>query len=64
MGLQFHLESNPESAGAIVEECVGEFAAGPYVQPAETLRGTPRTAYHESVQLMSDVLDYLTAVDD
>jgi GMP synthase-like glutamine amidotransferase len=64
IGLQFHLESNPESAGAIVEECVGEFAAGPYVQSADALRGAPHSTYHESVQLMRDVLDYLTAADE
>jgi GMP synthase-like glutamine amidotransferase len=64
IGLQFHLESNAESAGAIVEECVSEFAAGPYVQSADVLRGTPHTTYHESIQLMSNVLDYLTALDE
>lgn len=64
IGLQFHLESNPESAGAIVDECVDEFAAGPYVQAADVLRGTSHTTYHESRQLMSDVLDYLTAADE
>jgi GMP synthase-like glutamine amidotransferase len=63
IALQFHLESTPQSAGAIVEECVDEFAAGPHVQSVDELRLTPRAAYHESVQLMSDVLDYITNGD-
>ena len=61
IALQFHLESNAESAGAIVEECVDEFAAGPYVQPVAELRATPPSAYTESVRLMGKVLDYVTS---
>lgn len=61
IALQFHLESTPASAGAIVEKCVNEFAPGPFVQSATQLRATPPSAYAESVRLMSAVLDYLTA---
>jgi GMP synthase-like glutamine amidotransferase len=59
IALQFHLESTAESAGAIVEECAGEFAPGPFVQSASELRATPHSRYNESIRLMGDVLTYL-----
>jgi hypothetical protein len=62
IGLQFHLESTPSSAGAIVEHCANEFAPGPYVQDAARLRETPSRAYLESARLMGEVLDYLVSV--
>lgn len=61
LALQFHLESNAESAGAIVEHCANEFAPGPFVQSTQSLRETPGDAYAESAALMAGVLDYLTA---
>lgn len=61
MGIQFHLESTPESARIIAEECADESPPGPYVQPVETLRAVPASAYAESVRLMGEVLNYLTA---
>lgn len=60
IALQFHLESTPQSARAIVEECVDEFDAGPYVQPSTELSAVPVSAYDESTRLMAEVLAYLT----
>lgn len=41
LGLQFHLETTPESAGTLVRHCQGDLRPGRYVQDAETILGTP-----------------------
>lgn len=58
MAMQFHLESNAESAGAIVDECGEEYPRGPYVRSAEELRRHVGD-YAASESVMHDVLDYL-----
>ncbi len=43
LGLQFHLESTPESVTAIVAECADEIVPGPHIQSAERmLAATPK----------------------
>jgi GMP synthase-like glutamine amidotransferase len=59
IGLQFHLESTPSSAGAIVEACANEFEPGPFVQPTGELRGAPEEQFAESRRLMGELLLYL-----
>ena len=59
IGLQFHLESTPSSAGAIVEACANEFEPGPYVQSTAELRGASEEKFAESRRLMGEVLSYL-----
>ncbi|MFZ5572139.1 MAG: type 1 glutamine amidotransferase [Thermodesulfobacteriota bacterium] len=39
LGLQFHLESTPESIEQLLENCNEEIAPAPYIQDAETIRG-------------------------
>ena len=60
MGLQFHLETTPESALAIVENCRDELIPGPYVQSEQELRAIPDSIYKAVNGLMSDVLTHLT----
>ena len=60
IGLQFHLETTPESALAIVENCRAELIPGPYVQSEQELRAIPASSYDAVNVLMSDVLVYLT----
>ncbi|MBP8128327.1 MAG: type 1 glutamine amidotransferase [Candidatus Hydrogenedentes bacterium] len=38
-GLQFHLESTRESIEDLIAHCGGEMGEGPYMQPAEAIRG-------------------------
>ncbi|MBP7603164.1 MAG: type 1 glutamine amidotransferase [Spirochaetes bacterium] len=41
IGLQFHLESTPESVEALVRNCAGELVEGAYTQDAGALRANP-----------------------
>ncbi|OFV93928.1 MAG: amidotransferase [Acidobacteria bacterium RIFCSPLOWO2_12_FULL_65_11] len=59
IGLQFHLETTPESMRALVENCRQELVPGAYVQTAQELRAIPVTRYRAINGLMSDVLTYL-----
>lgn len=60
IGLQFHLETTPASADAIIAHCRDELVAGPYVQTEEALRATPPPSYAAVNALMENLLDYLT----
>jgi GMP synthase-like glutamine amidotransferase len=60
IGLQFHLETTPQSAAAMIENCAEELVPGPYIQTAEQLTATPKDAYGEINKLMDQVLSYIT----
>ncbi|ACF14504.1 glutamine amidotransferase class-I [Chloroherpeton thalassium ATCC 35110] len=58
LGLQFHLEMNPQTISALVENCPDDLAPGRYVQTPEQMLQNPE--YFENNQaLLSKVLDYL-----
>ena len=59
IGLQFHLETTPDSADAIITGCRDELVAGDYVQTEAALRAVGDVAYTEINALMGQVLDYL-----
>lgn len=60
IGLQFHLETTPESAAALIEHCADELdATQPYVQSAEVLRAMPEAAYASINDLMGSILSHL-----
>lgn len=60
IGLQFHLETTPQSADAMILNGRDELTAGKYVQPEALLRQAPADEYAQTNRLMADVLDYLT----
>ena len=60
LGLQFHLETTPESARALVEHCAGDLAPARWVQPATAILGDAERFRRINV-LMSAVLDGLAA---
>lgn len=60
IGLQFHLETTPESARSILDNCSAELMPGPYVQTETELRGVKSTAYSGINCLMNEVLSYIT----
>jgi len=41
VALQFHLETTPESARALIEHCAGEIQEGPYIQSPEEMLAEP-----------------------
>ncbi len=59
IGLQFHLETTPESADAIVSACRHELVPSTYVQSEQELRAIPAARYLGINALMTDVLTYL-----
>jgi len=55
VGLQFHLETTPESLHALIENCSDEIVDGPFIQSATTMRAiTDRFAPNQKV--MQDLL--------
>jgi GMP synthase-like glutamine amidotransferase len=60
IGLQFHLETTPDSAALIAMHCRDELADAPYVQSEALMLAEPRQTYVEMNALMERLLDYLT----
>lgn len=64
IGLQFHLETTPESARSLIDNCKDELTAGPFVRTEAELQATPEGAYREINSLMGKVLSYITRTGD
>lgn len=60
IGLQFHLETTPESAQTIVSYCRDELVPARYVQDEATILAAPLMHYQAINDLMGRVLAYLT----
>jgi GMP synthase-like glutamine amidotransferase/nitroimidazol reductase NimA-like FMN-containing flavoprotein (pyridoxamine 5'-phosphate oxidase superfamily) len=60
VGLQFHLESTPESIGRLIDNCRDELAPGPYIQ-AETGMRDALGGCKETNRLMDALLDNLAS---
>lgn len=61
IALQFHLETTPASAEALIEHCRDELVPGPYVQTEQELRAAPAARYEAINRLMERVLAELLA---
>ncbi len=59
LGLQFHLETTPESAAAIISNCTNELVPQRFVQTEGQLRAVPVGAYRDINARMAEVLEYL-----
>jgi len=60
LGLQFHLESTPQSVADIVAECADELVpAAPHIQSAETILAKPAADYVDLHMALSGILDRL-----
>jgi GMP synthase-like glutamine amidotransferase len=60
IGLQFHLETTPETAESLVVHCRNELVDGLFIQSEEELRKVPTASYTAVNALMNEVLTYLT----
>lgn len=60
IGLQFHLETTPKSARAILDSCCDELVPGPYIQTASRMRDVTDDTYARINKLMAEVLSYIT----
>lgn len=61
IGLQFHLETTPQSAFDLVAHCGNELVAAPYVQSEAEILAAPPEKYEGINALMGEVLEYLTS---
>lgn len=61
LGLQFHLETTPESATLLVQQCADELQPAPFIQTATEIQAAPAARYQAVNQLMEQLLDYITA---
>ncbi len=61
IGLQFHLETTPDSAKAIVEHCNDELAEGEFIQSEADILSECSGRYSSINNLMAEVLEYLHA---
>jgi len=61
IGLQFHLETTPLSAQAIVENCRDELVESEYIQSELEILSASQEHYSSINSLMGEVLEYLQA---
>jgi GMP synthase-like glutamine amidotransferase len=61
IGLQFHLETTPVSAQAIVENCRDELIEGEYIQSEMEILSAPKERYLSINNLMGKILEHLHA---
>jgi GMP synthase-like glutamine amidotransferase len=60
VGLQFHLETTPDSARSIAANCRDELVEARYVQSETTILAEPAATYTAMNALMDRLLDHLT----
>lgn len=59
-GLQFHLETTPQSLDAIMTNCRNELVNGEFIQSEAALRNTTKEQFLSVNKLMAEVLEYTT----
>ena len=59
IGLQFHLETTPESARALIENARAELVPGPFVRTEAELLAEPPARYEASHRLLDALLAHL-----
>ena len=59
IGLQFHLETTPKSARALVANCRDELVPGEYIQTEIEILSVPPEKYRPINGLMNNILEYL-----
>ncbi len=63
VGLQFHLETTPESAREIVSHCRSELLPSQYVQSEASILGARSEKYYTINSLMGEVLSFLRSAN-
>jgi GMP synthase-like glutamine amidotransferase len=63
IGLQFHLETTPESAWEIVSNCRDELVPSKYIQTEEEILSAKPESYKSINQLMGNILSFLLGND-
>lgn len=60
IGLQFHLESTPDSVREMIDNCSNELLPGRYVQTEVQLQEGARSFYADNNALMEKILSFIT----
>jgi GMP synthase-like glutamine amidotransferase len=60
IGMQCHLETTPESARKIIENCRDDIQEAKFVQPAASMLDQSPEKYSTINSLLSDILSYIT----
>ncbi len=60
IGLQFHLETTPESLQEISIHCANEIVEGEFVQSVDKMSSAPKENFIVINQLMNDILSFIT----
>jgi len=64
IGLQFHLETTPQSTQELVRHCRGELVPSQYIQSEAAILAAAPEQYMKINRLMGEVLSYLTSGDE
>lgn len=59
IGLQFHLETTPETVNALLTHCPDDLRPGRFVQSAQAMRDEPPATRMAANRLLAELLDYL-----
>lgn len=59
IGLQFHLETTPDTANLIIDNCRDELVEGPWIQSEERIRAATPSAYADINTLMDALLYHM-----
>jgi GMP synthase-like glutamine amidotransferase len=60
VGLQFHLESTPESVQALINNCRDELVTAPYIQTEHELQSVQIATYEKINSIMAELLSHIT----
>ncbi|MBK8186217.1 MAG: gamma-glutamyl-gamma-aminobutyrate hydrolase family protein [Cellvibrio sp.] len=60
IGLQFHLETTPESLNQIATHCGDELVAGEFIQSADEMKKASQADFDSINHLMVQLLDFIT----
>lgn len=63
IGLQFHLETTPQSAQALIEHCREELVAGAFIQTEQQIKAVDGECFTAINALMVEILTFLQAAD-
>jgi NAD(P)-dependent dehydrogenase (short-subunit alcohol dehydrogenase family) len=59
VGLQFHLETTPDSLNLLIENCRDELETADFIQDEAAIRGAGPSAFRHINHLMGDLLSYI-----
>ena len=62
IGLQFHLETTPDSINSMIQNCHSEIIPGTFIQSEEAIQSVKQESFNRINTLMFEILSYITEV--